>query len=146
MTIKDLINDICKYAIKNNIVDGAIGGLSLYDVNFNQNNIYPLLFVAPSQNHSIKDSTITYRINLYYIDRLLRDRDNNIDIVSYSTSKLQALVNIIKAQDNILSVNKDFTIYNFTDTQKLTDCVAGSYLTLEITVKNELGDCENIVF
>ena len=71
MQLKQLIQDIAEYTVKNEIVDCAMGGLSLYEINFKENNNYPLLFITPSTNHTISNNTITYQIVIYYIDRLL---------------------------------------------------------------------------
>ena len=141
MTIKQLIQDIAEYAVKNEVVECAMGGLSLYEVNFKDNNNYPMLFISPSQNHNISNNTVTYNIMLYYIDRLLRDNENNIDIVNASVGKLQQIINIIKSFDDVLKVDDNYNITNFADTQRLTDNVAGGFVTLSITVQNMQGVC-----
>lgn len=141
MQFKQLIQDIAEYAVKNEVVECAMGGLSLYEVNFKDNNNYPMLFISPSQNHNISNNTVTYNIMLYYIDRLLRDNENNIDIVNASVGKLQQIINIIKSFDDVLKVNNDYQINNFADTQRLTDNVAGGFVTLSITVQNTQGVC-----
>jgi len=141
MTLKNIINDICEYAVKNDLCNTSMGGLSLYDINFKQDNLYSLIFVAPSQNHNITNNTIDYNFRLYYLDRLLRDNDNNLDIFNASVLNLSKLINIIKEFNGVLKINNDYQIVNFADTQRLTDNVAGSYVDITVTVLNTNGIC-----
>ena len=141
MQLKQLIENICEYAVKNDICNTAMGGLSLYDVNFKQDNLYPLIYVTPATPHTISNNTINYSLSIYFIDRLLRDNENNIDIVNASVGKLQQIINIIKSFDDVLKVDDNYNITNFADTQRLSDNVAGGFVTLSITVQNMQGVC-----
>ena len=142
MQLKQLINDAGEYAVKNNICNTTMCGTSLYDVNFKQDNLYPLIYISPSQNNNITNSVITYNITLYYIDRLLRDNDNDIDIISTSINHLQKLINIIKKFDYVLKIDNNYQITNFADSSHLADNVAGAYVSLNVSVKNNIGNCD----
>lgn len=141
MTLKNIINDICEYAVKNDLCNTSMGGLSLYDINFKQDNLYSLIFVAPSQNHNVTNNTIDYNFRLYYLDRLTRTNENNLDIFNASVLNLSKLINIIKEFNGVLKINNDYQIVNFADTQRLTDNVAGSYVDITVTVLNTNGIC-----
>lgn len=132
MTLKYLTDRIGELAIREKLVNycasaGSIGALNPLTVNQ-----YPVLFITPSGSHRVEESTCTYTLTLTYIDRLLSGNDNDIDIYSTSIEELKNLINGIRLIDGVVSVDVEYDIRNFTDTEALNDKVSGSYATIRI--------------
>lgn len=139
--IKSLIQDICQYAINNDLCNLSQGGTSLYEINFKEQKNYPIIFVSPSSVNSVGVNVVKYSFTIYYLDRLLKDNSNDIDILNSSNTVLQKLINIIRNFDYVLKVDDNYNITNFSDSSHLADCVAGGYVNLSITVQNTQGLC-----
>lgn len=136
MTLKTLLYNIAEYAIGNKIINYSAAGPSLYQLNMETIKDYPVLFASPTGNHNITPNLTTYTITLYYIDRLTRGGDNDIDILSTSVEGLKSIINGIKYLPGVIEVYDDYNITNFADTQKMSDNVAGAYATITIRTAN----------
>lgn len=136
MTLKTLLYNIAQYAMTNKIINYSAAGPSLYQLNMETIKDYPILFASPTGNHNITPNLTTYTITLYYIDRLTRGGDNDIDILSSSVEGLKSIINGIKYLPGVIEVYDDYNITNFADTQKMSDNVAGAYATITIRTAN----------
>ena len=136
MTLKTLLYNIAQYAIGNKIINYSAAGPSLYGLNMETIKDYPVLFASPTGNHNITPNLTTYTITLYYIDRLTRGGDNDIDILSTSVEGLKSIINGIKYLPGVIEIYDDYNITNFADTQKMSDNVAGAYATITIRTAN----------
>lgn len=136
MTLKTLLYNIAQYAIGNKIINYSAAGPSLYQLNMETIKDYPVLFASPTGNHNITPNLTTYTITLYYIDRLTRGGDNDIDILSTSVEGLKSIINGIKYLPGVIEIYDDYNITNFADTQKMSDNVAGAYATITIRTAN----------
>lgn len=137
MNLKRLINNIGDLAIKEKLVNYSASAGSLAEINPVPVENYPLLFITPSGLHQVMENTIIYQITLTYVDRLLEDSSNDIDIYSNSIDELQNIVNGIKILPEVVKVEDVYEIRNFTDTEALNDRVSGSYCTIRITTLKE---------
>lgn len=136
MTLKQLIKEIGDMAIKQKLINYSAAGTSIAQLNPMSIDWYPVLFQAPTGNHQVRENTTIYQITLYYIDRLLEDYSNDIDIFSTGIEQLKNLVNGIKFIDGVVDVRTDYIIRNFADTEKMNDRLAGAYMTISIEVVN----------
>ena len=136
MTLKTLLYNIAQYAIGNKIINYSAAGPSLYGLNMETIKDYPVLFASPTGNHNITPNLTTYTITLYYIDRLTRGGDNDIDVLSTSVEGLKSIISGIKYLPGVIEIYDDYNITNFADTQKMSDNVAGAYATITIRTAN----------
>ena len=136
MTLKNLTDNIAALARHEKIINYAMAGTSIYQLNPKQIDSYPVLFQSPTGEHLVNDNTTTYEVTLYYLDRLLEDNINDIDIYSASIEELKHLVRGIETIDGVLKVEDGYRITNFADTESFDDRLAGAYTTVDITVMN----------
>lgn len=137
MTLKSLIENIAKLAIEQKCINYSMGGSSIYQLNPQKVDAYPVLFLSPTGEHLVSDNYTTYEISLYYLDRLTEDSANDIDIYSASIEQLKNIIRGIADMEGVLKVADDYRITNFSDTESFDDRLAGGYTTIEVTVKNE---------
>lgn len=136
MTLKTLIDNIAKLAIEQKCINFSMAGTSIYQLNPQKVNAYPVLFQSPTGEHLVSDNYTTYEISLYYLDRLTDDSANDIDIYSASIEQLKNIIRGIADMEGVLKVADDYRITNFSDTESFDDRLAGAYCTIQITVPN----------
>lgn len=137
MTLKNLIDRIAKYGISRKLINWSSAGADIFAINSQSIREYPILFTSPTGSHRVEENTTTYSITLYYIDRLLRDSSNDIDIFSSAVEQLKAIVIGIAQIDGVVGVSDSYNVLNFTETERLSDSCAGAYCTIEVTVLND---------
>lgn len=137
MTLKQLLKAIGEMGYAQRLINYSIAGTSLDQVNGMEITWYPLLFSSPTGTHQVMENTTTFDITLYYIDRLLTDYSNDIDIFSSAIENLKNLINGIKDIPGVLEVMDSYTIRNFTNTEKMNDSLAGAYAQIKIKVAND---------
>lgn len=136
MTLQMLITTIAKYGIGNRIINYSAAGSSIYEINDITVDAYPLLFASPTGTHTIQKDTTTYSLTLYYLDRLLGDSSNEMDILSASVEALKNIIWGIATLDGIVDVSETLDIRNVTETEVFNDRLAGCYCTIEIKTLN----------
>lgn len=134
MTLKTLLTLIGEMGYNQHLINYSAAGTSLDQINGMEVEWYPMLFTSPTGIHRVQENTITYDITLYYLDRLLADYSNDIDIFSSSISNLINLINGIKNIPGVMEVNDGYEIRNFTNTEKMNDSLAGAYAQIRVTV------------
>ena len=82
------------------------------------------------------DNLIRYSIYLYYVDRLVEDKSNWIEV---KTTAEQVLNSIVNYAAKIGDVDDGWTIIYFE--QQFADNCAGGYVQFNLEVPNILGDC-----
>lgn len=136
MTLKFLLEKISKLAIDERIINSAMAGSSIAQVNPKTVDSYPLLFSAPTGQHLVSENYTTYEISLFYLDRLLDDNSNDIDIYSASIEELKNLVRKIETIEGVYKVGDDWRVQNYSDTESFNDRLAGSFCTIDIVTVN----------
>lgn len=136
MTLKNLLYEIAKYGIDNQIINYSAAGPSLYNLNMETIKDYPVLFASPTGSHNVSPNLTTYTITLYFIDRLTTGDENDIDILSAGVEELKNIISGIKFIEGVVDVQSDYQIINFADTQKMSDKVAGAYATIQVSTIN----------
>lgn len=137
MTLKQLLKEIGELAINQKCCNYSAAGTSLSEINPIQVDYYPVLFTSPTGNHRVKENTTEYEITLYWMERLLEDSSNDIDIFSTAIEQLKNIIIGIRSINGVVGVDFNYNIRNFADTEKMNDRVAGAYATIEIEAINE---------
>lgn len=135
MTLQEIITYILNIAKKQHNIK-TVGEGDIYSLNSLPNIDYGVFYITQS-NHTISADTTTYNLVLYYVDRLLNDDTNRLQIHSQGILEINHILNII---DDELDVDiDDVNITTFT--HKFTDNCAGVFANVTITTKNEIGRC-----
>jgi len=137
MTLKKLLKDIGEMAKAQKLVNFSAAGASLAELNPIEISWYPLFYAIPAGTHQVQDNSTRFELVLYYIDRLLEDNTNTIDIFSSSVENLKNIINGIKNMPEVLSVDSTYTIRNFMP-EKQNDRLCGSYATVRVQVVNDV--------
>lgn len=137
MTLQDILNKVSMYAKKEQTVNCSLAGRSIYEINPATITNYGLVFTSPTGNHSWNENLTTYTLTLFYMDRLLEDSSNDITIFSASIETLKDIIKALRKDSDIVDVSDTVDFISFTETEKMSDRLAGSYCTIEITVLNE---------
>lgn len=136
MTLFELINKLKDIAIsKPNINysgDGDVYTLnSLPDINYS-------VFFITQNDHSIYQDTITYSLNLFYIDRISDSEDNTLNIQSDGMLQLTNIINTLVFSEDV-DVDGDINFVPFI--QRFADNCSGVYCTVRFICENNLGTC-----
>lgn len=89
-------------------------------------------------NRELSDGLIQHNIVLYFADRM-RNEENPWTIWQTAQEALIKIVMELKKSDDILDITDENVIQYFR--QEFDDINAGAYMTVGITVKNEINTC-----
>ena len=137
MTLKTLLTLIGELAYRQKLVNFSAAGTSLDEINGMEIAWYPLLFSSPTGTHQVQENTTRFEITLTYVDRLLPDLSNDLDVLSSAISNLENIINGIKQIPGVVGVEDMYTIRNFANTEKMNDALGGAYANVRITVIND---------
>ena len=87
-------------------------------------------------NSTRNDNLISYSVYLYYVDRLVEDKSNWMEV---KTTAEQVLNSIVNYAAEIGDVDDGWTINYFE--QQFADYCAGGYVQFNLEVPNVMGDC-----
>ena len=136
MTLFELINKLKSIAInKPNI--NFVGDGDVYTLNSLPNIDYSVFFITQN-DHSIYQDTITYSLNLFYIDRISDSEDNVLNIQSDGMLQLTNIINTLVFTEDV-DVDGEITFVPFI--QRFADQCAGIYCNVRFIVDNNLGSC-----
>ena len=136
MTLFEIINKLKSIAInKPNI--NYVGDGDVYTLNSLPNIDYSVFFITQN-DHSIYQDTITYSLNLFYIDRISDSEDNTLNIQSDGMLQLTNIINTLVLSEDV-DVEGDITFVPFI--QRFADQCAGIYCNVRFVVDNNLGTC-----
>lgn len=137
MTLQKLLNTIGFIGVQDKLVNFTGCGGSVYELNDLSIHNYPILYCSPTGTHRVEENYTTYSIVLFYIDRLLEDNSNAVDIHSAAVEILKNIIRAIKNTDGVIGVSDEYSINLFTETEKFKDRCNGAYATVEISVVND---------
>lgn len=126
MTYLELINKI-KALPNYNFTEGDV-----YEINFNEVG-YSVINIFIEKIY-IYESTINYNLVLTYIDRLLPDLSNKLQIQSDGIIYLNEIINTL---DDIIEYPLEITPF----TETFGDFCAGDFCRLTIKTNNPVGTC-----
>lgn len=135
MNLFELSKALGELAKSRELVNFSAAGASLGEINPLNIADYPVFFLIPSGTHTVTENTTRFDLVLYYVDRLLEDNSNTIDIFSSSVENLKNIITGAKTIPGVVSVEDTYTIRVFMP-EKLNDRVAGAYAQVRITVAN----------
>ena len=136
MTLFELINKLKDIAIsKPNI--NYVGDGDVYTLNSLPNIDYSVFFITQN-DHSIYQDTITYNLNLFYIDRISDSEDNTLNIQSDGMLQLTNIINTLVFSEDV-DVDGDINFVPFI--QRFADNCSGVYCSVRFIVDNNLGIC-----
>ena len=136
MTLFEIINKLKDIAIsKPNI--NFVGDGDVYTLNSLPNIDYSVFFITQN-DHSIYQDTITYSLNLFYIDRISDSEDNTLNIQSDGMLQLTNVINTLVFSEDV-DVEGEITFTPFI--QRFADQCAGVYCTVRFIVDNNIGTC-----
>ena len=136
MTLYEIINKLKDIAIsKPNI--NYVGDGDVYTLNSLPNIDYSVFFI-PQNDHSIYQDTITYSLNLFYIDRISDSEDNTLNIQSDGMLQLTNIINTLIFSEDV-DVDGEISFTPFI--QRFADQCAGVYCNVRFVVDNNLGTC-----
>lgn len=136
MTLFEIINKLKDIAIsKPNI--NYVGDGDVYTLNSLPNIDYSVFFITQN-DHSIYQDTITYSLNLFYIDRISDSEDNVLNIQSDGMLQLTNIINTLVFSEDV-DVEGEITFVPFI--QRFADQCAGVYCNVRFVVENNLGSC-----
>ena len=136
MTLETLLYNIGELALKNNLVNAYFAGGSLYELNAETINEYPIIFLTPAGDHTVKENTTRFSLTIYYADRLWDDDRNETDICSAAIETLKNLMRQISYLDWVAYVQEEPSIRLFTETERMNDRVAGAYMQVWVEILN----------
>lgn len=136
MTLYQITNNLLNIARSQHNI-GYVGEGDIYSLNSLPNIDYGVFFVTQT-NHSQREDTISYTFTLYYVDRLLPDNSNKLQIQS---NGIVTLGNIINKLANKYDVEVDYGIQYTTFIQRFADMCSGVFATVTINVDNNIGLC-----
>ena len=133
MGLELLLNELCELAVRCNLVNYAAAGGSIYELNAETIKDYPFIFVSPTDEVEVGQSTLTYGLTLFYCDRLLSDASNDTQIYSVALDTLKNYIAQISELSYVVNVD-DYNIRIFSETHKMADYLNGAYARVRITV------------
>lgn len=137
MNLRNLLTNIGEMAKAQKLINYSAAGTSLDQLNPINIDWYPVLFQSPTGSHLVQENYTTYEITLYYLDRLLEDYHNDIDIFSSAIENLKNIIIGIKALPGVIDIPFDYVIRNFTETERMNDSIAGAYATIKVKAVND---------
>lgn len=136
MTLFEIINKLKDIAIsKPNI--NYVGDGDVYTLNSLPNIDYSVFFITQN-DHLIDSDTITYSLNLFYIDRISDSEDNTLNIQSDGMLQLMNVINTLVFTEDV-DVDGEIMFTPFI--QRFADQCCGVYCNVRFVVENNLGNC-----
>lgn len=136
MTLFEIINKLKDIAInKPNI--NYVGDGDVYTLNSLPNLDYSVFFITQNE-HSIDGNTITYNLNLFYIDRIADSEDNVLNIQSDGILQLTNIINTLVFSEDV-DVDGEINFVPFI--QRFADNCAGVYCSVSFVCDNNIGIC-----
>ena len=143
MNLKEFYKSFIDISTQHPLVNDSITG-DVYKLN-SETHKYPLTCCGV-QNISKQQNTVTYNCYIYYVDRLQESHNNETEIHSVAITTLQQIVNKLTTfnENEII----DFTIgstYSLFQ-QKFADECAGAWVSVNITLRDEVGLCSDYIY
>lgn len=137
MTLYEIVNSILDIAKKQPNINHTGEG-DIYSLNSLPNIDYGVFYITQT-NHTQSENVVTYKLVLYYIDRLLQDGSNRLQVQSQGILALNNIINIFNQITPEVEV--DYEVDYTTFTHRFNDDCAGVFANVTITADNDLGVC-----
>lgn len=121
----------------NNIYEGDV-----YEINKNQDTKYPAFVITETQHSGNGTDTMTYGYSLFFIDRLLEDKSNELEIKDWAKRAIENVITNISVS-NTGYVKDNYTITTFTE--RFESLCAGAFSQIRVEVPVDNCDLPHIV-
>ena len=135
MTLSDIVNVLKNIAIKQPNIN-HIGDGDVYQLNSLPNIDYSVFWVTQT-NHIQMENTIEYNLTLFYIDRLMTNSDNRLQIQSNGIITIGNILNILKNNYDVEVGDIQYTTF----IQRFADECSGVFANVKIIADNNIGLC-----
>lgn len=137
MTLKTVIEKLREIALRTPNVRSVIIN-DIYRENAFEDVKYGAVAIL-QEDHYVGENIVRYGITLVYIDRLLRDAGNEVDVQSEGMLALMNIINAFIGENDTATLDGEveFTAFN----QRFADDCAGVYARVNIEVESNLGIC-----
>lgn len=138
MTLFEICNNLKNIALEKNNINYAGDG-DIYILNSSPDTDYSVFFITQN-THNVSENTITYSLNLFYIDRLTENKDNMLKIQSDGMLSITNIVNEFNERydDVEITYPLQFQVFN----QRFADECAGVWCVANIICRNDIGICD----
>lgn len=137
MTLYDIISKFLNIAKKQPNIN-YVGEGDIYQLNSLPGIDYGVFWITQT-DHNQDEDTITYNLTLYYVDRLLNDGSNRLQVQSTGIVMLGNIINNFNEQNTDVEIMYDISYSTFT--HRFTDDCAGVFAQVSIKVDNNIGLC-----
>lgn len=142
MNYKRLIENIKYIAGNHKLINSCESGDNIYDLNnMDEKIVYPIMYFI-DQPHQLDNIMNKYNFIFYFVDRLLDDNSNKIDI---HNSAIKALNDIVLEIDELQQTESDKPIAVTLFTAKFADECAGGFIEISIQTENDNSDCTSLI-
>lgn len=143
MNLKEFYNSFVDVSMQHPIVNDSITG-DVYRLN-KETHKYPLTCCG-IQNIVKQNNVVQYNCIIYYVDRLQENHNNETDIHSVAITTLKQIINKLTTfnENNIIAyeLGNTFNLFN----QKFADECAGAWVSVNITLQDEVGLCSDYIY
>lgn len=101
---------------------------------------YSVFYITPN-TFNVDEDTITYSLNLYYIDRWDETDNNQLEIQSSGILALQNIINRFNTDYDNVEIDYPLVFTPFY--QRFKDICAGVFVRINVRVDNIIGECVN---
>lgn len=112
----------------------------VYDIEtfIGQSSDYPVLWIAPV-DVTIGEQMLTYKFNILIFDLILKDKSNEIDVLSDTLRTMIDIVKELRFDIDDLEITGDFTATPFTE--EFSDYVTGHRIEIDVVTSIEDNLC-----
>ena len=137
MTLLDIVKELENIAKKQPNIN-YVGNGDIYALSTLPNVNYGVFYVTQS-NHTQNENTINYTLTLFYVDRLMNDNSNRLQIQSNGITTLTNIINIFSMKNDDVEIQYNIPYTTFI--QRFADDCSGVYCNVTITADNNIGIC-----
>lgn len=142
MTLQDFVNKMSDCALKHKFVARFEEGDVFEIMNMGEKNYSYVILTINSLNVNKTETKIN--CYLYYVDRLLEDESNRLEIWAVGADTLQKIITRIgyNSFDVIAGNNVSYLPFK----EKFQDLCAGVYANIEFTILNNVTNCDTEIY
>lgn len=137
MTLHEIVNQILEIAQQQPNIN-YVGEGDIYELNKLPNINYSVFYITQG-THQVYENTLQYTFNLFYIDRLMADNSNRLQIQSQGMLVINNIINLLNQLDVDIDIVYPVTFTSFN--QRFADECSGVFAEITINVDNNLGIC-----
>lgn len=138
MTLRTIIEKLKEYAMATPNVGGVIIN-DVFRTNFWESAEYGVVAII-QREHSISENNAIYRFQLAYIDRLVENKSNEVDVQSDGIMAISNMVNRLVTEIEVeLNGEISFSVFN----ERFKDECGGVLADVAFIASSPMGVCYN---